>query len=73
MDNLTASLILEAAAFLQGRIRRTPVEFSPDLSQRLGAPVWLKLESLQLTGSFKIRGALFRIARHGSRNIFIQN
>jgi threonine dehydratase len=63
VDNLTASLILEAAAFLQGRIRRTPVEFSPDLSQRLGAPVWLKLESLQLTGSFKIRGALFRIAR----------
>jgi threonine dehydratase len=57
------SLITEAAAFLEGRIRRTPVEFSPGLSQILGVPVWLKLESMQLTGSFKIRGALFRISR----------
>jgi threonine dehydratase len=57
------SLITEAAAFLKGRIRRTPVEFSPGLSQILGVPVWLKLESMQLTGSFKIRGALFRISR----------
>jgi threonine dehydratase len=60
---MLADLIGEAAAFLNGRIRRTPVEFSPSLSQLLGAPVWLKLESLQLTGSFKIRGALFRISR----------
>ena len=29
----------------------------------LGVPVWLKLESLQLTGSFKIRGALFAISK----------
>lgn len=57
------SLITEAAAFLKGRIRRTSVEFSPGLSQILGVPVWLKLESMQLTGSFKIRGALFRISR----------
>jgi threonine dehydratase len=57
------SLITEAAAFLEGRIRRTPVEFSRGLSQILGVPVWLKLESMQLTGSFKIRGALFRISR----------
>lgn len=63
VDSLTTELIGEAAAFLNGRIRRTPVEFSPGLSQILGAPVWLKLESLQLTGSFKIRGALFRISR----------
>jgi threonine dehydratase len=63
VDSLTTELVREAAAFLNGRIRRTPVEFSPGLSQILGAPVWLKLESLQLTGSFKIRGALFRISR----------
>jgi threonine dehydratase len=56
-------LISEAAEFLQGRVRRTPVEFSFGLSELLGVPVWLKLESLQLTGSFKIRGALFAISR----------
>lgn len=56
-------LIDEAALFLRDRVRRTPLEFSPGLSQMLGAPVWLKLESMQLTGSFKIRGALFRISK----------
>ena len=56
-------LMAEAAAFLEGRVRRTPVEYSHRLSELLGVPVWLKLESLQLTGSFKIRGALFAISR----------
>jgi len=56
-------LIREAAEFLRGRVRRTPLEFSHGLSERLGVPVWLKLESMQLTGSFKIRGALFRLSR----------
>ncbi len=55
--------IVEAAAFLEGKIRRTPVEPSPKLAALLGVPVWLKLESLQLTGSFKIRGAWFRLSR----------
>jgi threonine dehydratase len=56
-------LINEAAGFLAGKIRRTPVEYSIGLSDLLGVPVWLKLESLQLTGSFKIRGALFAISK----------
>lgn len=51
----------EAAAFLEGRIRRTPVEYSAGLSERMGMPVWLKLEFLQITGSFKIRGAWWRL------------
>jgi threonine dehydratase len=33
------------------------------LSRLLEQPVWLKLESQQLTGSFKIRGAWFRLSR----------
>lgn len=37
--------------------RRTPLVASPALSDRAGASVHLKLESLQETGSFKIRGA----------------
>ncbi len=57
------SLIGDAAEFLRGKVRRTPVEFSAGLSELMGVPVWLKLESLQLTGSFKIRGALFAISK----------
>jgi threonine dehydratase len=55
--------IQAAAEFLKGRIRRTPVEYSDPLSKILGAPTWLKLESMQLTGSFKIRGALYRLSK----------
>jgi len=51
--------IREASDFLKGRVRRTPVEYSAALSDRLGVDVWLKLENLQVTGSFKVRGALF--------------
>jgi threonine dehydratase len=56
-------LIREAGEFLRGKIRRTPVEYSAGLADLLGVPVWLKLESLQVTGSFKIRGALFAISK----------
>lgn len=60
---VSTELIHEAAAFLDGRVRRTPVEYSPDLSERAGVDVWLKLENLQVTGSFKVRGALFALHR----------
>lgn len=54
-------MIDEACSFLRGRVRETPVERAP-LLDRGGGPVWLKLENLQLTGSFKIRGAWFKLA-----------
>jgi threonine dehydratase len=66
---LTRDLIAEAAEFLDGRVRRTPVERSPWLSDALGAPVWLKLENLQITGSFKVRGAWFACAKLFSEGI----
>ena len=53
----------EAAAALEGVAIRTPVENSNHLSDVLGAPVRLKLENLQRTGSFKIRGATYRLSR----------
>lgn len=59
--SVSIDLILQASSFLEGRIRRTPVEYSPTLSERLGVDVWLKLENLQITGSFKLRGALFAL------------
>lgn len=49
--------VLTARRRLAGRIRRTPLVYSPSLSDRTGARVWLKLESLQITNSFKLRGA----------------
>lgn len=55
-------LIDQAAHILQGKIRNTPVDFSPKLSKLLGQPVYLKLECLQLTGSFKVRGGFFYLS-----------
>ena len=41
--------------------RLTPLLEAPDLSARVGFPVALKLENLQVTGSFKVRGAAARL------------
>jgi len=38
-------------------IRRTPLISSPSLTEYAGVPVYLKLDNLQETGTFKIRGA----------------
>ena len=46
-----------AAMRIAPHVRHTPVEFSPALSDASGADVYLKLENLQVTGSFKLRGA----------------
>jgi len=50
--------VYEARARISGFIRRTPLVENRFLSRLLGARVLLKLESLQVTGSFKVRGAL---------------
>ena len=52
-----------AAESLSGVISHTPTELSRALSDTLGAPVLLKMENLQRTGSFKIRGATYRLAQ----------
>jgi threonine dehydratase len=48
-------------------IRETPVLSSRTLSERAGRTVALKAENLQRTGSFKLRGALAKIASLGDR------
>ncbi len=63
MNEPSMALVLEARRALAGRIRSTPLEESLPLSETAGAPVFLKLECLQRTGSFKIRGALFVMSR----------
>jgi threonine dehydratase len=52
-----------AAVLLDGVVRRTPLEHSSALAERVGGPVWLKCENLQRAGSFKIRGAYTRLSR----------
>lgn len=50
-----------AQAAVRAHAIRTPTIEAPDLSERLGVPVYLKLECLQVTGSFKVRGAAARL------------
>ena len=42
---------------IAGHIIRTPLVYSPAISALTGARVYLKLETLQKAGSFKVRGA----------------
>ena len=55
--------IEDAAARLKGVAIHTPLLRNEVLDQVVGAPVWIKPEPLQRTGSFKIRGAWNRISR----------
>jgi threonine dehydratase len=49
--------IFEARQKLRGRVKRTPLDFSPLLSELTGGQIYFKCENLQTTGSFKLRGA----------------
>ncbi len=60
---ITASEIADAVAQLRGVMRRTPLVASRVLSERADREVWVKCENLQRTGSFKPRGAYYRISR----------
>lgn len=51
-----------AQKMLSGVARMTAMEGSRHLTDLVGAPVHLKCENLQRTGSFKLRGAYVRIA-----------
>ena len=62
-DTPTLAEFEDAAQALRGIITRTPLDESLHLTELLGVPVNLKLENLQRTGSFKIRGATYRLSR----------
>jgi threonine dehydratase len=51
-----------AAERIAGRVLRTKLRRAEGLSARVGAPVLLKLENRQTTGSFKLRGATNAVA-----------
>lgn len=58
---LQISEIFNAAAVLKGVARKTALIPAPKL--RPGADIYLKAENLQLTGSFKLRGAYYKISQ----------
>ena len=68
MNDLARSIpifadVAAAASRIKGVAVSTPLIESPALNERLNARVFLKLELLQRTGSFKFRGAYNRLAQ----------
>lgn len=63
MDAFSAKRIEQARQTLGDAVRHTPLVYSKTLSDLTGGTVYLKLENLQHTGSFKLRGAFNKIQR----------
>ncbi|MEP7210605.1 MAG: threonine/serine dehydratase [Alphaproteobacteria bacterium] len=62
-DLPTFADVEDAASRLKDVTVRTPLLRYEELDRLVGAPVWIKPENLQRTGSFKMRGAWNRISR----------
>ncbi|MEQ1631215.1 MAG: threonine ammonia-lyase [Planctomycetota bacterium] len=65
---VTARDIELAAAAIRGHVVRTPLIEAPRLSAQFGCEVRLKLENLQITGSFKDRGACYKLQQLKAQN-----
>lgn len=61
VETVTFQMIVEAARSLKGVIKETDFCYSETLSDLTKGDVYLKLENLQQSGSFKIRGAYNKI------------
>jgi threonine dehydratase len=59
---ITLADVVAARERLRGAVYYTPCAHSVMLSELTGQQIYLKLENLQMTGAFKERGALNRIA-----------
>lgn len=59
----TAADVADAARMIAGVARRTPLVTAHELDAITGGRIFLKVEALQRTGSFKFRGAYNRLAR----------
>lgn len=58
LEHPTLKDILEARERLKPHIRHTPLLRAEKIETRVGCQIYLKPETLQITGAFKIRGAL---------------
>jgi threonine dehydratase len=61
--SVTIADIWQAHKFLKPLIHHTPLEYSRTLSRMTGAEIYLKSEHIQRSGSFKVRGASYKISR----------
>src|SRR3954452_2091663 len=62
---VTPEDVERAEQLIAGEVRETPVLPAGELSRRVGGSVVMKAECLQLTGSFKVRGAFHKISALG--------
>ena len=62
-----AAAARDASTRIAGLVRETPLDYSHRYSAETGADVYLKLENLQYTGSFKLRGAANRLMTLGEK------
>ena len=60
---LTLDKVYHANYVLNDVVRRTDIIYSSTLSQASGCEIYLKTENLQVTGSFKVRGAYYKISQ----------
>ncbi|MFP3868579.1 MAG: threonine ammonia-lyase [Desulfobacteraceae bacterium] len=63
MEMVTLQDIIAARERLRGLILPTPLVYSNTLSRSTDREIFLKLENLQITGSFKLRGSLNKLKR----------
>ena len=62
MSLVTIEQVRSARDVIAGKVYRTPMVHSRNLSAIVGVDVYLKLEPMQKTGSFKVRGAINKVA-----------
>ena len=60
---LTLDKVYHARYVLKDAIRQTDMIYAPVISKESGCKVYLKTENLQVTGSFKVRGAYYKISQ----------
>jgi len=65
---ITIQDIIKAKKRISPYIIETPLEYSPRLLDEIGSEVYLKLENLQVSGSFKPRGGLNKIIKTKETN-----
>ena len=66
---LTLDKIYHAAFVLKDVIRKTGVIHAPKLNPE--SNIYLKTENLQVTGSFKVRGAYYKISQLTAEKMFL--
>ena len=54
---------------IKNNIKKTPLQKSTTFSEITGSNIFMKIESLQKTGTFKVRGALYKINKISQENI----